>query len=265
VTPVPILLYHSVDRAPSRAYEPWSVDPTTFDEHLDVVVTLGYTPLTVSDFVDRRAGARLPDKPCMITFDDGRADFLEGALPALESHRFPATMYMVSGHIGGTSSWLPMPEERDQPMLGWKDLRQLGRVGIEIGAHSDTHVELDVTGSTRLRSEVAASGARLSEGLGTAVRSFAYPHGYHSPRVVRAVREAGYDSAVAVKDRWSHLDEDRFALARMFVWRSTSADDLVEILSTPPATRPSDTSSQRVLRRGWRYARWVRSRLPRTA
>ena len=33
--------------------------------------------------------ARLPDKPCMITFDDGRADFVDGALPALESHRVP--------------------------------------------------------------------------------------------------------------------------------------------------------------------------------
>ncbi len=53
--------------------------------------------------------------------------------------------------------------------------------------------------------------------------------------------------------------------SRMFVWESTDAEELHTILSTPPTSRPMDTPSQRVLRRGWRYTRWVRGHLSRTA
>lgn len=265
MTPVPILLYHSVGATTSPGYAPWCVDPGLFDEQLDVVTGLGFTTLSVSDFVDRRTDGTLPEKPCVVTFDDGRADFLHGAMPALDRHGVVVTMYMVSGLVGGTSNWLPMPDEREQPMLGWNDLRTIGEAGIEIGAHSDTHIELDVARSRRLVAEVTDSRSRLSDGLGTAVRSFAYPHGYHSRRVVNAVREAGYDSAVAVKDRWSHDNDDRFALARMFVWGSTSAEGLRETLSAPPTSRPSDTPPQRVLSRGWRYTRWARGQLSRSA
>ena len=98
MTPVPILLYHSIDTTSSTEYRPWCVDPRAFSEHLDVVAQLGFTTLTVSDFVDRRRDATLPDKPCVITFDDGRADFIDEAMPVLEAHRVPATMFMVSGH-----------------------------------------------------------------------------------------------------------------------------------------------------------------------
>jgi peptidoglycan/xylan/chitin deacetylase (PgdA/CDA1 family) len=262
---VPILLYHSIGSTTSPDYRQWCVDPALFGEHLDVVKALGYTTMTVTDFVDRRGDGTLPSKPCVITFDDGCADFIDGAMPVLEAHGVPATMYMVSGFVGGCSSWLPMVEERERPMLGWGDLRQIAAAGVEVGAHSDTHIELDIARSSRLEAEIADSRARLSDGLGTAIRSFAYPHGYHSPRVVHAVRVAGYDSAVAVKDRWSHDADDRFALARMFVWGSTEADDLHAILSAPPTTRPIDTLSQRALRRGWRYTRWVRSHVSRSA
>lgn len=265
MTPVPILLYHSVGTTTSEDYAPWCIAPDRFDEHLQVINELSFTTLTVSEFVDRRAERRLPDKVCLVTFDDGRADFLDGAMPALERRDIRATMYMVSGLVGGRSTWLPMPDEREEPMLGWRDLREIDAAGVEIGAHSDTHIELDIARSARLTPEITESRQRLSDGLGAAIRSFAYPHGYHSPRVISAVREAGYDSAVAVKDRWSHTDDNRFALSRMFVWASTTPDDLRQILSNPPRSVPGDSSSQRVLRRGWRYTRWVRGQLTRSA
>lgn len=259
MTPVPILLYHSVGSTTSPAYARWCVDPGLFGEHLDVLGALGYTPLTVSDFVDARQNDALPARPCLVTFDDGRADFVDGAMPALESRGVPATLYMVSGEVGGASKWLRIPGEQDGPMMSWSDLRAIADAGIEIGAHSETHVELDITRSARLTTEVAASRDRLSEGLGTAIRSFAYPHGYHSPRVIHAVREAGYDSAVAVKDRWSHIGDDRYALARMFVWNSTTPEALESTLSAPPQRVVCDRVGRRSLRRCWRYARWVRN------
>lgn len=256
--PIPILLYHSVAPDWTPSYEPWCVHPDRFDEHLEVIVGLGHTPLTISELVDAIADDQLPDRPIAVTFDDGRADFAEHALPGLLARDVPATLYVVTGQMGRSSSWLPMSDERDAPMMEWDDVRAAAAVGIEIGSHSRSHVELDVVPTARLRAEVADSRRDLAAQLGRPVRSIAYPHGYHSDAVVRAVKEAGYDSACAVKDTWSRTDDDRFALARMFVWGTTTARELESTLRAPISEPERD---RRVLRAGWRGARWARQRI----
>ncbi len=260
VTPVPILLYHSITETATAEYEQWCVHPERFDEHLRVVLDLGFTPMAVSEFVDARRKGRLPSRPCLITFDDGRADFARFALPILRQHSLPATMYVVAGHIDGTSAWLPMDAERAQPMMSWSDLRSLGDDGIEVGAHSVSHVELDVVSARRRHREIVGSRSILREGIDAPVRSFAYPYGYHHGRVVADVRAAGFDSACAVHDRWSHGDDDLFALSRLFVWDTTTADDLRRLLTSPPSTPPEHRATALLLRTGWRLTRWARHR-----
>ena len=261
--PVPILLYHSIAESATPNYQAWCVHPDTFDAHLQVVAELGFTPMTVSEFTDARATGVLPSRPCLITFDDGRADFTQFAMPALRRHAVSATVYVVASHVDGTSSWLPMVEERSQPMMSWSDLRSLGDVGIEVGAHSMSHVELDVVRPSRRRREIAQSRSLLRDRLDAEVRSFAYPYGYHSAQVVAEVRAAGFESACAVKDRWSHSDDDPFALSRLFVWDTTTADGLRKMLTSPPSGPPKDSPTARVLRVGWRGTRWARHRARR--
>jgi peptidoglycan/xylan/chitin deacetylase (PgdA/CDA1 family) len=91
--PVPILLYHSIADTAAPHYQPWCVHPDTFDDHLEVVAELDFTPMTVSEFTDARATGVLPPRPCLITFDDGRADFAQFAVPVLRRHSMSATMY----------------------------------------------------------------------------------------------------------------------------------------------------------------------------
>lgn len=258
MTPIPILLYHSVAPVASRDYARWCVHPDTFAAHLDVVAALGYTPLTVSDLVDARVAGTLPERPLAVTFDDGRADFAEHALPVLDAAAVASTLYVVTDRIGHTSRWLPMDGEEAAAMMTWDQVRAAAVAGVEIGSHSSTHVELDVVSRDRLATEIDRSRQRLADELGHAPRSFSYPHGYHSRAVVRAARAAGFDSACAVRDAWSSATDDRFALSRLFVWDSTTADDLRTLLTTPP-TRPA--RPRPVLRAGWRGARWARHRL----
>jgi peptidoglycan/xylan/chitin deacetylase (PgdA/CDA1 family) len=257
---IPILLYHSVDVSSSEAYRRWSIHPSLFAEHLDVITGLGHDCLTVSEYIDRRAVGTLPDRPLLVTFDDGRADFSEHAVPILASRKIPSTMYVVSGHIGATSSWLPIPDERDRPMMSWTELRSLSEAGVEIGAHSLTHPELDVIGNKRARQEIAESRDHLEAGLARPVRSFAYPHGYHSRAVVGIVADSGYDSACAVKHRWSHLGDDAFALSRLIIDGWMSSEALERMLVSPPTRQPRE---RRTLQLGWRCARRARSTLRR--
>jgi hypothetical protein len=88
------------------------------------------------------------------------------------------------------------------------------------------------------------------------VTSFAYPYGYHSRAVRRAVVDAGYTSACAVKNALSHPDDDVFAIARVLVERTTGVagiDDLLEGRGWPMSWR-----GERLRTRGWRAYRRVR-------
>lgn len=256
MTPIPILLYHSVGHTSAPDYRRWCVDPSLFDDQLDAVAEAGFECLTVSGLIDALDG-ELPAKPLLITFDDGRADFVRHAAPALDRRGMCSTMYVVSGHVGGTSAWLDIAGEDCQPMMSWSDLREIAAAGHEVGAHSRTHPELDVLGADEATTEIAGSRREMEEGIGQAVRSFAYPHGYHSRHVVAATETAGFDSACAVNDRWSWVGENRHALSRLIVEGDTTGEQLIGRLQHPPA---EPERQHHVLRIGWRGVRWARHR-----
>jgi peptidoglycan/xylan/chitin deacetylase (PgdA/CDA1 family) len=255
VTPVPILLYHSVGSTRAATYARWCIAPGRFVEHLDALVDAGYTFLTVSQLVDATAAGELPERPMVITFDDGRADVADHALAPMAERGIRSTIYVVSGRVGGTSDWLAIADECDQPMMGWSQIAEAVAAGVEIGAHSVNHVELDTVPRSAAAEEIHRSREQLADGLGDAVRSFAYPHGYYSAGIRQLVHDAGFDSACAVHDRWSSDRDDRFALARLIVDAGTTADELTERLRTPSLRRRHGRTALRV---GWRTARRVR-------
>ena len=81
-------------------------------------------------------------------------------------------------------------------MLGSADLPGLEAAGVEIGAHSHSHRQLDLLGEREVSAELARSQDVLATALGHRVRSFAFPHGYWKPGLFALVAEAGHDSHV---------------------------------------------------------------------
>ncbi len=213
---IPILLYHSVAEAPPAWIEPFAVRPVEFAKHLDAIVAGGCQALTVSQLVDLcTSGTELPPRPVVITFDDGFADTAEEAVPALAARGLPSTVYVTTRALVGRRDEIHrLPPAR---MLRWDQLGGLEAAGVEIGAHSETHSHLDVMPLRAAEREIRGSKARLEDTLGHSVRTFAYPHGYHNARVTALVRQAGFDSACAVINAFSSIDDDRFALARLTI------------------------------------------------
>ena len=87
-------------------------------------------------------------------------------------------------------------------MMDWPELCDVAGAGHEIGAHSLTHPELDVLARGVVGNEIRGSRAALAEGLGRPIRSFAYPHGYHSASVLTARTRklrTGWQSSPKVK------------------------------------------------------------------
>jgi peptidoglycan/xylan/chitin deacetylase (PgdA/CDA1 family) len=253
--PVPVLLYHSVSDDPPAWIRPFSVTPETFRRQLELIRESGATALRVSEYVAALSGTvALPERTVLITFDDGLADFRDQALPALDRVGLPATLYVTSGFLEGST----LPPRASRPAGPWLDaasLTELHALGVEIGAHSHTHPHLDTLSTVAAHDELARPKELLEEAVGAPVSSFAYPHGYTSRSLRRLARECGYTSACAVKNAFSSGADDPFALARLTLRADTSIAELAAWLEgrgarVPPHRERAQTRAWRAYRRG---------------
>lgn len=232
---VPILMYHSISDHATPKFKQFTVSPALFADHMAYLHQHAYTPITITQFVDALSqnnalSPALPERPVILTFDDGFADFYTEALPVLKGYGFAATLYVATAFINGTSRWLRGAGESTRPMLTWDWLSEISASGIECGAHSHHHPQLDTLPYSQAQYEIVQSKRLLEQHLGRAVSSFAYPFGYHTAAIRRQVREAGYTSACAVKYEMSSQTSDLFALGRLTVKAGTSVEALAGLL-----------------------------------
>lgn len=231
---IPILMYHSIACDASPKFRQFAVSPTLFAEQMAYLDRCRYTPITVTRLVHMRsqAGHLLPERPVVITFDDGFADFFTHALPVLNRYHFPATLYVATGYVGDTSRWLKREQEDRRPMLTWAQLQEICESGIECGAHTHSHPELDVLPYLVAQNEIKRCKSLLEDKLGKEVTSFAYPFGYYTAKVRQIVCEAGYTSACTVRYSMSSLSSDPFALERLMVGADTDIAAFTSLLSS---------------------------------
>ncbi len=261
---VPILMYHSISEHATPKYSPFALSPALFAQHMEYLQQQQYTPLTVTQFMELRTRGEqfLPEKPVLLTFDDGLEDFYTGAFQTLQRYSFPATLYVVTGYMNGTSHWLQLEGEGKRPMLTWEKLAEIHAGGIECGGHTHTHPQLDTIPLTRAREEIIQCKKLLEDHLGQQVQSFAYPYGYHTSAVKQAVQAAGYTSACAVKYEMCSTNTDRFALKRLQVGPETNLQDL-EALLTTGYTSVLTGMYKRARTPVWRVVRRVKAPLER--
>jgi peptidoglycan/xylan/chitin deacetylase (PgdA/CDA1 family) len=227
---VPILMYHSVSAHAHPKFKRFTVTPDQFSEHLAHLNTQRYTAITVTELIDTPRD-ELPERPVVLTFDDGFSDFYIHAFALMQKHNVKATLYVTTGYVGGRSEWLVHEEETDRRMLTWDELAEVCSGGVECGAHGHSHRALDELAPDAAHEEITCPKQILEDCLNRPVHSFAYPFGYYNGAVKRQVREAGYTSACAVKYGLSGCGDDPFALSRLIVTNATTAEDLDTLLA----------------------------------
>jgi peptidoglycan/xylan/chitin deacetylase (PgdA/CDA1 family) len=218
---VPILMYHEIAARPETASR-LAVPPAAFAAQLAYLHDAGFSTVTFADAAAALAGetGRLPARPVVLTFDDGFADFHREALPLLRRYGFTATVFVTTGWIADAGAY--KAGRRPGQMLCWNQIREAAGAGVEIGAHSHGHPQLDQIAPGQLRNELAVSKALLEDGIGLPVLSLAYPFGYSSAGVRRTARASGYRHACAVANATARPGGDGYTLPRLTVRASTS-------------------------------------------
>ncbi|MDF3837919.1 polysaccharide deacetylase family protein [Cupriavidus basilensis] len=231
--PIPILMYHQIDAPPPRGTPLRSlvVAPRDFGWQMRMLKLMGFRGLGLTELLPYLRGAKA-GKVVGITFDDGYRNNIEHALPALQRVGFSATCYAVSGLIGKTNAWDAAIGVPAKPLMTRAELREWRRAGMEIGAHTRTHLDLAAAGARAARDEIEGCRHELEDAIGEPVRHFCYPFGEYDRAVVALVREAGFHSAVTTNRGRACAAHDFFHLPRVPVSRATHPLQFLQKLLT---------------------------------
>jgi peptidoglycan/xylan/chitin deacetylase (PgdA/CDA1 family) len=216
----PILMYHyvrTVDQASDPLGYELSVAPEAFDQQMGWLHDQGYASVRMDAVAQcLRGETPCPPRAVALTFDDGYADAYTEVLPVLRRYGFSATFYIISGFVG-------------QPgYMTWEQIAALRDAGMEIGAHTVSHLDLTSLDWGTAGYEIAQSKADIEHHLGGSVLSFCYPTGLYNPAIEEQVRSAGYGSATTT--RWDGDYSDILALPRRRVSGETSLDGFAAIV-----------------------------------
>ena len=204
----PILEYHMVTENPRPGAEKYVVPPADFAEQLDYLASEGYTTITPQDYARARKGKQtLPEKPVILSFDDGYEDNHRVVLPMLEERGMKAVFYVVTNDIG-----LP-------GYMTWDNLFDMERRGMEIGSHTANHIPLTTLPPEKQREELRLSKLMLEwKGLKT-IYSFSYPTGAYDEGIVTMLAEEDYLTAVTGEAGLNNVETNPYLLHRVNIPR----------------------------------------------
>jgi peptidoglycan/xylan/chitin deacetylase (PgdA/CDA1 family) len=133
-----------------------------------------------------------PD-PVVVTFDDGTADFVDVALPIIDRHRVPVTLYLATAFVD-EGRYFP----DDGRPASWAGLREAVSTGlVTVGSHTHSHTLLDRLPEAEVDDELDRSIDRIATELAVAPRHFAYPKALPpSAWADRAVRDRFVSAAL---------------------------------------------------------------------
>jgi peptidoglycan/xylan/chitin deacetylase (PgdA/CDA1 family) len=193
---IPILMYHNIARVPRglQVYRSLYVSPASFARQMGLLSALSYRGMSMSDAMPYLRGER-QGRVAVITLDDGYVDNLESAASVLRRYDFTATCYVVSGYIGQYNVWDADRLGIRKPLMTAEQLRDWHAAGMEVGAHTRTHVRLSQCDDAQQHDEIQGCKAELEDRVGKRVTQFCYPYGDYDGRSINAARQAGFDAA----------------------------------------------------------------------
>lgn len=221
----PILMYHYLSVPPDdadRYRRDLSVAPDLFAQHLDRMIEEGYTTIRLDDLLlHLTQGALLPDKPVLLTFDDGYRDNYTNAFPLLKERGMTATFFIVTDFI---DAGLP-------DYLSWDMVREMHAGGMSIQSHGRNHASLKGRDEDYLIWQALGSLETIEYELGVRPRFISYPAGQYDENTIRIFQSAHYWAGVTTVQGATHNSEELFQLRRVRIRGTTSADDLVRLLA----------------------------------
>ena len=212
---VPIIMYHLVttDR---RYVGKYGITPEQLQEDLDYLKDNGYTTIVMQDLIDFvNSGKFLPEKPIMLTFDDGNASDYKYVFSVLKEYDMRAVLAII-GKV--TDKYTLLGKSTNYtirfPNMTWDEVREMHDSGyIEIQNHSyDLHGSIGSgikngedpeTYRSRLATDLQLLQDRCREELGSVPTAFVYPLGLISSGSKEVLKEMGFAGSFSCEEGYA--------------------------------------------------------------
>ena len=188
---VPVLMYHDI--LPTKEVF-FDVTPEELEADFELMKSKGVTPISLDQLIIHlRTGSPLPEKPVLLTFDDGYGGHYEYVYPLLKKYKYPAVFSVYTKNMGINTG---------RSHVTWEQLKIMVEDPlVTIAGHSKTHPpDLTKLSDEELIREIKESKEILEKELSKSIRYFTYPTGKNDQRVRKIVEEAGYIAALAIND-----------------------------------------------------------------
>ncbi|MDY6349163.1 MAG: polysaccharide deacetylase family protein [Selenomonas sp.] len=208
---IPVLNYHQINDTEKNAL---TVNTEQFEAQMKYLSENGYTAITPADMLDAwENGTQLPEKPVIITFDDGYLDNYNHAFPVLEKYQLKATIFLISDYVNTYPNYLTWSAVQD--------MQQSGLIDFE--SHTLSHEELTKAPDLdEAKHQLTGSKQAIEWNLGKQVNFIAYPCGEYNDDIEQATKDAGYRAAFTVNYGLAEPGEDPFILDRVPIFGSNS-------------------------------------------
>jgi biofilm PGA synthesis lipoprotein PgaB len=239
---VPVLVYHDIRDVPG--VDEYVVTGQMFREQMGFLKRQGYQPISLRHYAEAAAGkSSLPEKPVLLSFDDGLVSFRDIAMPVLAGYGFPAVLSVVTGWIDGRQ----VPSEYRNRLLSWEQLQSVSRSPlVEILSHTDDlHrgipanpqgnltpasitrrydpvsglYETEAAFRSRIRADLVHSVKRLRAELGKGPTGIAWPYGFYDQVLAEEATALGMRYQLTLADEPARLEQ--FPRINRLVLRST--------------------------------------------
>jgi peptidoglycan/xylan/chitin deacetylase (PgdA/CDA1 family) len=221
-----ILMYHSISGGGSAAGHPYyetRTSPTTFARQLAELAANGSRVVSLAELVKGLQAEAPPQGVVALTFDDGYQDFATEALPVVQRHGFPVTVFLPTAFMGDQRLSF-----KSYPCLTWAEVRAMHSAGVTFGSHTVSHRQLAELPPHQVEEEVRQSKDAIEQAVGAPIEAFSYPYAFPEPdrafvaRLRSVLEEVGYRYGVTTVLGTVRNGDDPFFLPRLPV---NDADD----------------------------------------
>ncbi|CAA7599661.1 Glycoside hydrolase/deacetylase, beta/alpha-barrel [Acididesulfobacillus acetoxydans] len=200
---IPVLMYHSISTIPGNTL---GVPVRQFSAEMTWLHRRGYHSLSPEELYRAlTAGEKVPEKPILLTFDDGYADNYYAAWPILRANGFRATFFVITNSVG-------------PGMMTWNRLAELVRAGNSIGSHTVHHLDLASLPAKEQEDELALSKQTIKSHLGLDVQAFCFPSGRYNTTTLQLMSKLGYRIGFTTHSGRVHLGDNPLILKRLRIY-----------------------------------------------
>ncbi|SDO78755.1 polysaccharide deacetylase family protein [Selenomonas ruminantium] len=207
---VPVLNYHQINDRDENAL---TVHTDQFEAQMKYLAEEGYHVITPEEMINAwENNEKLPEKPVIITFDDGYADNYRNAFPILQKYNLKATIFLISDYVSTYPNYLT-----------WTQISEMQDSGlIDFESHTLSHEQLDSTSPEDTWNQLDGSKKALEWHLQKEINFLAYPCGSYDEELQQLVKKAGYKGAFTVNYGLADKGENHYILDRVPIFGCTN-------------------------------------------